>query len=122
MGTGADVAIESAGLTLVKGDLRTIARAMRLSDATVWNIRQNIFLAFIYNTVAIPVAAAGLADANDRVGGNGALVDLGDSQCAATQMAQRFVKTQSNQFCSRMIWKSFGSIVALTVANWKALV
>jgi Cu+-exporting ATPase len=60
MGTGADVAIESAGLTLVKGDLRTIARAMRLSDATVWNIRQNIFLAFIYNTVAIPVAAAGL--------------------------------------------------------------
>jgi Cu+-exporting ATPase len=60
MGTGADVAIESAGLTLVKGDLRTIARAMRLSDATVWNIRQNIFLAFIYNSVAIPIAAAGI--------------------------------------------------------------
>jgi Cu+-exporting ATPase len=60
MGTGADVAIESAGLTLVKGDLRTIARAMRLSDATVWNIRQNIFLAFVYNSVAIPIAAAGI--------------------------------------------------------------
>lgn len=60
MGTGADVAIESASLTLVKGDLRTIARAIRLSTATVWNIRQNIFLAFVYNTVAIPLCAAGI--------------------------------------------------------------
>jgi Cu+-exporting ATPase len=60
MGTGADVAIESAGLTLVKGDLRTIARAIRLSAATVWNIRQNIFLAFVYNSVAIPLCAAGV--------------------------------------------------------------
>lgn len=60
MGTGADVAIESAGMTLVKGDLRTIARAIHLSTATVWNIRQNIFLAFVYNTVAIPLCAAGV--------------------------------------------------------------
>ena len=60
MGTGADVAIESAGLTLVKGDLMTIDRAMRLGHATVWNIRQNILLAFLYNTCAIPVAALGL--------------------------------------------------------------
>ena len=60
MGTGADVAIESAGLTLVKGDLRTMERAIRLSRATVWNIRQNIVLAFFYNTAAIPLAALGL--------------------------------------------------------------
>jgi P-type Cu+ transporter len=57
MGTGADVAIESAGVTLVKGDLRAIARARRLSRGTLRNIRQNLFLAFVYNTLAIPVAA-----------------------------------------------------------------
>jgi P-type Cu+ transporter len=57
MGTGTDVAIESAGVTLVKGDLRAIARARRLSHGTLRNIRQNLFLAFIYNTLAIPVAA-----------------------------------------------------------------
>ena len=57
MGTGTDVAIESAGITLVKGDLRGIVRARRLSRATVRNIRQNLFLAFIYNTLGVPVAA-----------------------------------------------------------------
>lgn len=57
MGTGTDVAIESAGVTLVKGDLRAIVRARRLSQATVRNIRQNLFLAFVYNAVTIPVAA-----------------------------------------------------------------
>src|SRR5262249_6266756 len=57
MGTGTDVAMESAGVTLVKGDLRGIARARRLSRATVRNIRQNLFLAFAYNLVSIPVAA-----------------------------------------------------------------
>jgi Cu+-exporting ATPase len=57
MGTGTDVAIESAGITLVKGDLRGIARARRLSRATMRNIRQNLFLAFIYNIVGVPVAA-----------------------------------------------------------------
>jgi Cu+-exporting ATPase len=57
MGTGTDVAIESAGITLVKGDLRALLRARRLSRATVRNIRQNLFLAFIYNTVGVPVAA-----------------------------------------------------------------
>jgi Cu+-exporting ATPase len=57
MGTGTDVAIESAGVTLVKGDLRGIARARRLSRATMRNIRQNLFLAFVYNTLSIPVAA-----------------------------------------------------------------
>ena len=57
MGTGTDVAIESAGVTLVQGDLRGIVRARRLSRATVRNIRQNLFLAFVYNVLAVPVAA-----------------------------------------------------------------
>jgi Cu+-exporting ATPase len=57
MGTGTDVAMESAGITLVKGDLRAIARARRLSRATMRNIRQNLFLAFVYNAVGVPVAA-----------------------------------------------------------------
>jgi Cu+-exporting ATPase len=57
MGTGTDVAIESAGITLVKGDLRGIVRARRLSRATMRNIRQNLFFAFIYNTAGVPVAA-----------------------------------------------------------------
>lgn len=57
MGTGTDVAMESAGVTLVKGDLRGIARARLLSQATMSNIRQNLFFAFIYNTLGIPVAA-----------------------------------------------------------------
>jgi P-type Cu+ transporter len=57
MGTGTDVAIESAGVTLVKGDLRGIVRARRLSRATMRNIRQNLFFAFVYNTAGVPIAA-----------------------------------------------------------------
>ncbi len=57
MGTGADVAMESAGVTLVKGDLRGILRARRLSRATMRNIRQNLFFAFAYNSVGVPIAA-----------------------------------------------------------------
>jgi Cu+-exporting ATPase len=57
MGTGTDVAMQSAGITLVKGDLRGIAQAIRLSRATMWNIRENLFFAFAYNSVGIPVAA-----------------------------------------------------------------
>jgi P-type Cu+ transporter len=60
MGTGTDVAIESAGLTLMSGDLRGIVRARRLSRATMRNIRQNLFLAFVYNAVGVPVAAGAL--------------------------------------------------------------
>ncbi|MEP7152279.1 MAG: heavy metal translocating P-type ATPase [Nitrospira sp.] len=57
MGTGTDVAMENAGVTLVKGDLRGIARARRLSKATIRNIRQNLFFAFVYNMVGVPIAA-----------------------------------------------------------------
>jgi Cu+-exporting ATPase len=57
MGTGTDVAMESAGVTLVRGDLRGIAGARRLSRATMRNIRQNLFLAFVYNALSVPVAA-----------------------------------------------------------------
>jgi len=60
MGNGSDVAIESAAVTLVKGDLRGIARARRLSRATMRNIRQNLFFAFVYNTAGVPVAAGAL--------------------------------------------------------------
>jgi Cu+-exporting ATPase len=57
MGTGTDVAMESAGITLLKGDLTGIVRARRLSQATMSNIRQNLFFAFIYNAAGIPIAA-----------------------------------------------------------------
>lgn len=57
MGTGTDVAIESAGVTLVKGDLRGIVKAVKLSRRTMQNIRQNLFFAFVYNALGVPVAA-----------------------------------------------------------------
>ncbi len=60
MGTGSDIAIESADVTLVKGDLRGILRARRLSRATLRNIRQNLFFAFVYNVLGVPIAAGAL--------------------------------------------------------------
>ena len=57
MGTGTDVAMESAGVTLVRGDLRGIVRARRLSQAAMRNIRQNLFFAFVYNALGVPIAA-----------------------------------------------------------------
>jgi len=60
MGTGTDVAMESAAITLVQGDLRALVRARRLSRATMRTIYQNLFLAFIYNTLSIPLAALGI--------------------------------------------------------------
>jgi Cu+-exporting ATPase len=57
MGTGTDIAIQSAGITLIRGDLKGILRARNLSRATMRNIRQNLFLAFVYNTLGVPVAA-----------------------------------------------------------------
>lgn len=60
MGTGTDVAIESAGITLLRGDIRRLASAIRLSEATIGNIRQNLFFAFFYNLLGVPVAAGAL--------------------------------------------------------------
>jgi P-type Cu+ transporter len=60
MGTGTDIAIESAGVTLLKGDLSGIVKARRLSRGTMRNIRQNLFFAFVYNTLGIPIAAGAL--------------------------------------------------------------
>jgi Cu+-exporting ATPase len=60
MGTGTDVAIESAGVTLLKGDLRGIVRGRRLSKTTMRNIRENLFFAFIYNAAGVPIAAGAL--------------------------------------------------------------
>jgi Cu+-exporting ATPase len=57
MGTGTDIAMESAGITLLKGDLIGIVRARKLSRATMANIRQNLFFAFVYNAAGIPIAA-----------------------------------------------------------------
>jgi Cu+-exporting ATPase len=57
MGTGTDVAMQSAGVTLIKGDLNGIVRARHLSQATMRNIRQNLFFAFVYNMLGVPVAA-----------------------------------------------------------------
>jgi Cu+-exporting ATPase len=57
MGTGTDVAMESAAVTLVKGDLRALVRARKLSQATIRNIRQNLFFAFVYNAIGVPIAA-----------------------------------------------------------------
>jgi Cu+-exporting ATPase len=60
MGTGTDVAIESAGVTLVKGDLQGVVRARRLSRATVRNIKKGLFFAFVYNALGVPIAAGAL--------------------------------------------------------------
>ena len=57
MGQGTDVAMQSAGVTLIKGDLRGIAKARRLSRDTMLNIRQNLFFAFVYNAIGVPIAA-----------------------------------------------------------------
>jgi Cu+-exporting ATPase len=57
MGTGTDIAIQSAAVTLVKGDLRGIVRAIKLSRGTMRNIRQNLFFAFVYNILGVPLAA-----------------------------------------------------------------
>ena len=88
MGTGTDVAMESAGVTLLKGDLRGIVRARRLSEATMRNIRQNLFFAFVYNVAGVPVAAGVLypcfgilLQPDHRRRGHGVEFGLGHRQC-----------------------------------------
>ena len=95
MGTGTDVAIESAGVTLLKGDLEGIVRARRLSQATMRNIRQNLFFAFIYNAVGVPVAAGVLYPAFGLLlspivaaGGDGAVLSQRHRECAAPAAAE----------------------------------
>ena len=90
MGTGTDVAMESAGVTLVKGDLRGIVRARRLSRATMANIRQNLFFAFVYNALGVPMAAGVLypvlrpaAEPDDRRRGDELQLGVGDRERAA---------------------------------------
>ena len=85
MGTGTDVAMESAAITLVKGDLRGIVRARRLSRATMRNIRQNLFFAFVYNILGVPLAAGVLypgvrsaAQSDDRERGDDVQLGVGD--------------------------------------------
>ena len=90
MGTGTDVAIESAGVTLVKGDLRGIVKAIRLSRHAMRNIRQNLFFAFVYNALGVPIAAGVLfplfgsaAQPDDRRGGDELQFRVGRDQRAA---------------------------------------
>ena len=89
MGTGTDVALESAGVTLLGGDLGGLLRARRLSRATIANIKQNLFFAFLYNALGVPIAAGALypllrlqLTPGARGGGDGALVGLGRRQRA----------------------------------------
>jgi P-type E1-E2 ATPase len=95
MGTGADVALESAGITLLKGDLTGIVRARKLADTTMRNIRQNLFFAFFYNAVGVPVAAGilypltgWLLVADDCRSGDEPVVGVGDFQRAQVAYAQ----------------------------------
>ena len=91
MGTGTDVAIESAGIILVKGDLMGIVKAIHLSRAVMRNIRQNLFFAFIYNALGVPIAAGvtlsilwAASESDDRRRRHELQLGFGDSQCTAT--------------------------------------
>ena len=109
MGTGTDVAIESAGVTLVNGDLRGIARAIRLSRATMANIRQNLFFAFVYNLVGeyqSPPAALyphfGIGpQPDDRGGGHEPELGLGRLERAAASAGQALASARAQPGCRR---------------------
>ena len=98
MGTGTDVAIESAGITLVKGDLRGIVRARRLSQATMRNIRQNLVFAFVYNALGVPdrrgralSLVRPAAQPDDRQRGHDLQLGLGDrrTRCGCARWSCR---------------------------------
>ena len=104
MGTGTDVAIESAGVTLLRGDLQGIVRARRLSVATMSNIRQNLFFAFVYNAAGVPIAAGVLYPAfgillvaDHRRGRDGAVVGQRHRQRAAAAHRQARLSRSGKQ-------------------------
>ncbi len=103
MGAGADVAVESAGMTLMTGDLGGIVRARRLAMATMGNIRQNLFFAFVYNALGVPLAAGVLypglrhpAVADHRRGSDEPLLRLGDRQRAPAQAGKTLDRAGKN--------------------------
>ncbi len=104
MGSGTEVAIESAGITLLSGDLMGLTKAIQLSRATMRNIRQNLFFAFVYNSLGIPLAAGalcpaaarqGVAQSDARRGRDEPQFGLGDLQCVAT--SERAIGRSSDQ-------------------------
>ena len=110
MGTGTDVAIESAHITLVKGDLRGIAKARRLSRATMRNIRQNLFFAFVYNVLGVPIAAGDSIsflrysfEPDHRQRRDDVQLCFGDCQCAAiaSSCSYRFASFSRNNRCDQ---------------------
>lgn len=91
MGTGTDVAIESAGVTLLKGDLNGIVRARRLSRAVMRNIRQNLFFAFVYNAAGVPVAAGVLSHTTKGAAQRRRLINM----CTPTCPKRRYARCKS---------------------------
>ena len=121
MGTGTDVAMESAGVTLVKGDLRGIVRARRLSRATMRNIKQNLFFAFVYNALGVPIAAGVLypffgilLSPDHRRRGDELQLRLGRRQCVEAS-AGRNVGNQERPECLRRDTKARG-----TTSDWRS--
>ena len=115
MGTGIDVAMESADIVLMNGHLAGIGRAIGLSRATMRNIRQNLFWAFAYNVVGIPVAAGLLAhlrrpnpQSDDWRCGNGAKFSFGSHQCSATQVVPA---------CRIVAWKNLDTMDKIAYLN-----
>ena len=129
MGTGTDIAIESAGVTLVKGDLRGIVRARRLNKATMSNIRQNLFFAFVYNVLGVPVAAGVLclpgsaAEPHDRKRCDDLQFRVGHRQCASPEAGfpvksapcAEVALARASRYTRKVSWRHRISLVLLIV-------